>query len=67
MTTGYSFTRVKTSKGISNQPYVSETSDDEIIREKLENSAFLRFGKTLANGVLNFFKIGDSLKIYLTK
>lgn len=66
-TTGYSITRVKTSKGMSNQAYVSETSDDEILRQKIEGSAFLKFGKWLLNGFLNLFKVGDSLKAFLVK
>ena len=61
-TTGYSFTRLRTSKGKSNQTFVSETSDDEILRYKIESNAFLKFFKWSMNGFLNLFKIGDSLK-----
>ncbi len=61
-TTGISLTRIKTSKGKSNQAYVSETSDDEILRHKIENSRFLNFGKKVANWGLNLFGVGDSLK-----
>jgi len=62
VTTGYSLTRLKTSKGISNQSFVSETSDDEMLRYKIESNVFLKFSKWLFNGVLNLFKVGDSLK-----
>ena len=61
-TSGYSFTRLKTSKGKSNQDFVSETSDDEMFRRRLEKSPILRGIKSILNGVLNLFKIGDSLK-----
>jgi 2-polyprenyl-3-methyl-5-hydroxy-6-metoxy-1,4-benzoquinol methylase len=61
-TTGYSFTRLRTRKGKSNQDYVSETSDDEMLRHRMENNPFLRAIKSIINGVLNLFKIGDSLK-----
>jgi len=61
-TTGISLTRIKTSKGKSNQEYVSETSDDEILRHKIENNSLLGFGKKTANWVLNLFSVGDSLK-----
>ena len=61
-TTGISLTRLKTSKGKSNQEFVSETSDDEMIRYKIERSRTLKLIKYVSNGILNFFKIGDSLK-----
>ena len=60
--TGMSVTRVKTSKGSSNQEYVSETSDDEMLRYRIENNGFLRFSKNATNGVLNLLKLGVSLK-----
>lgn len=61
-TTGYSLTRLRTSKGKSNQTFVSETSDDEILRYKIESNGLLKFTKWFLNGFLNLFKIGDSLK-----
>jgi len=61
-TTGLSITRIKTSKGISNQEFVSETSDDEMLRYKIENNALLRFFKRIINWKLNLFKVGNSLK-----
>lgn len=61
-TTGISFTRIKTSKGKSDQDYVAETSDDEMLRYKIEKNGGLRAMKTAANGMLNLLKAGDSLK-----
>ncbi len=66
-TTGISLTRLRTSKGKSNQDYVSETSDDEMIRYRIERNWFLKIGKRLTNGFLNLFKIGDSLKASFIK
>lgn len=61
-TSGISVTRYKTSTGISNQEYVSETSDDEILRHKIESRWYLKQLKSLANWWLNIFKVGNSLK-----
>ena len=66
-TTGISLTRVKTSKGKSNQAYVSETSDDEMIRHKIENSHFLSILKQAVNWGLNLFSLGDNLKGHFEK
>ena len=60
--TGISITRSKTSRGKSNQKFVSETSDDEMLRYRIENNSGLRYGKKIANDTLNFLKIGESLK-----
>ena len=61
-TTGYSITRIKTSRGESNQEFVSETSDDELLRDRIERRWYLRVLKSIITGFLNLFKIGDSLK-----
>lgn len=61
-TTGMSMTRIKTSKGKSDQDYVSETSDDEMLRYRIEKNAALRIAKNGINGGLNLLKVGDSLK-----
>lgn len=66
-TTGYSQTRLRTSIGKSNQDYVSETSDDEMMRYRIERNRSLRTLKYLTNGILNFFKVGDSLKARFIK
>lgn len=66
-TTGYSITRLKTSKGKSNQSFVSETSDDEMIRYRIESNVFLKFTKWVINGFLIATKLGDSLKATFIK
>lgn len=64
---GISRTRYKTSTGQSNQAYVSETSDDEMLRHRIEKSTFLRGLKSVANGMLNLFGIGENLKGWFVK
>lgn len=66
-TTGISVTRKKTSKGESNQEHVSETSDDEMLRYRIENNAVLRTGKKLANFGLKSSRLGLSMKAFYTK
>ena len=66
-TTGFSLTRFRTSKSGSNQEYVSETSDDEMMRYKIEQNGFLRFCVKMINRILNLFKVGDSLKASFIK
>lgn len=66
-TTGISITRSKTSRGESMQQYVSETSDDEMLRYKIEKRRFLRLGKQFINFWLNAFGIGVSLKGWFVK
>ena len=61
-TTGISLTRLKTSKGKSNQEYVSETSDDEMLRYRTEKAPVLKFIKWSLNIILNLFKLGVTLK-----
>jgi len=66
--TGMSITRLRTSKGRSNQEYVSQTSDDEMIRYRIEKSRGLRLSKRIVNGILDVFKVGVSLKgIFIKK
>ncbi len=65
--TGISKTRYKTSMGQSNQEYVSETSDDEMLRYRIENNQLLKSAKTAANSVLNMFNVGESIKGYFVK
>ena len=67
ITTGYSFTRLRTSKGTSNQSFVSETSDDEMLRYKIESNNLLKFLKWTINGLLITFNLGDSLKATFIK
>jgi len=67
VTNGISRTRVKTSTGKSNQAFVSETSDDEILRHRIEKRWYLRGLKWVVNGLLNVFKLGDSIKATFIK
>ena len=60
--TGISLTRLKTSKATSNQELISQTSDDEVMRNKLETSVILKSVKIFLNWNLTFFGIGDALK-----
>lgn len=67
VTNGISRTRLKTSTGQSNQAFVSETSDDEILRHRIEKKWHLRVLKKAANSILNLFNLGDSIKATFIK
>jgi 2-polyprenyl-3-methyl-5-hydroxy-6-metoxy-1,4-benzoquinol methylase len=67
VTHGLSRTRRKTSTGKSNQAFVSETSDDEILRHRIEKRWYMRALKSVVNGFLNVFKLGDSIKATFIK
>lgn len=62
MTTGVSISRYKTSKNIEGQENVDPENDDEKLRIKMETNSFLKIAKWSINTILNFFKMGDSLK-----
>lgn len=66
-TTGLSLTRFKTSRGRSNQKFVSEKSDDEKIRIHIDNKWYLKFSKKIINALLSTFGVGDSLKAWFIK
>lgn len=66
-TTGISFTRLKTSKGETSQAFISATSDDEHLRTKIEEKAYLQLAKKIVNGTLTLFGVGDSLKGWFVK
>lgn len=66
-TTGYSRTRLKTSQNKSDQKFISEDSDDEQFRNKIENSSVLQLAKKSVNFTLTTFGVGDSLKIWYEK
>lgn len=66
-TTGISITRYKTSKGKSNQNYISAISDDEKIRNKAENNWHYKLAKNFINTVLTNLGKGDSLKGWFVK
>lgn len=65
--TGISLTRFKTSTGKSNQRIISSTSDDEKIRNKVENRWYLQLTKGLINSILTSIGKGDSLKGWFIK
>lgn len=67
VTSGISRTRVKTSTGKSNQAFVSETSDDEILRHRIEKRWCLRVLRNTANWFLTLFRLGDSIKATFIK
>ena len=60
--TGISLTRLKTSKSTSNQELISQTSDDEVMRNKLEKNVTLKILKKTINWFLTVLGIGDALK-----
>jgi 2-polyprenyl-3-methyl-5-hydroxy-6-metoxy-1,4-benzoquinol methylase len=65
--TGLSITRIKTSQKKSNQQYISATSDDEKIRQKIEEKRVLQWAKKLVNWILTVTGKGDTLKGYFVK
>ncbi|WP_448697803.1 class I SAM-dependent methyltransferase [Mucilaginibacter sp. AW1-3] len=67
LTTGFSFTRMKTSTGQSTEKVISESSSDEVIRGKIEKNIFLRAGKLVINNLLSFFGVGNSIKGWYIK
>lgn len=67
MTTGISISRLKSGKSGVRQEYISESSDDEKMRQKMEDKWHLKTAKKLINGTLTFFGKGDSLKGYFIK
>ena len=66
-TTGISITRIKTSKGLSSQAFISEKSDDEILRKKIEKNFTLKIIKQLINFFLSVSGKGNSLKGWFIK
>ena len=65
--TGISLTRLKTSKGVSKQSFISKESDDEKIRGQIENKKYLQLIKHLVNRLLTIIGKGDALKGYFIK
>ena len=65
--TGISLTRLKTSKKVSKQPFISKDSDDEKIRVQIENKKHLQFLKYLVNSFLTITEKGDSIKGWFVK
>jgi len=67
LATGVSLTRIKKSKGTSNQAIVSATSDDEKLRNQIAANPFLGVIKAVINWNLTLFGIGNSLKGWFVK
>ena len=61
-TTGISLTRLRRGYGTSDQPIISETSDDEKLRVEIEQKKHLQLAKKFVNNLLTLFGVGDSLK-----
>ncbi|MBL4585438.1 MAG: class I SAM-dependent methyltransferase [Flavobacteriales bacterium] len=66
-TTGISLTRIKTSQGKSNQALISETSDDEKLRNQIAGNPVLGVVKNIINWKLTLFGVGNSLKGWFVK
>lgn len=66
-TTGISLTRLKTSSGKTSQAYISESSDDEKLRNNIESKKYMQLLKYTINSTLTLFGIGDSLKGWFIK
>lgn len=66
-TTGLSSTRLKTSKGKSTQRIISPVSDDEKIRNSIEDKIHMRLLKRTVNSLLTVIGSGDSLKGWFVK
>jgi 2-polyprenyl-3-methyl-5-hydroxy-6-metoxy-1,4-benzoquinol methylase len=62
-TTGFSPQRFNLSKGTATRP----GNSDESLRLAIEEKAHLRLAKNIANGLLNLFRAGDTLKGFFTK
>ncbi|MGQ0826998.1 MAG: hypothetical protein ACT4ON_01255, partial [Bacteroidota bacterium] len=67
VTTGISLTRFKTSTGKSTQRIISSISDDEKIRNQVENKWYLKLVKKIINSTLTSIGKGDSLKGWFIK
>ena len=65
-TTGISIARIKKSLKRKNNESTEHVSSDESIREQLE-FGYKRYIKLFINGMLNFFGIGNSLKVWYIK
>jgi len=67
ITTGISVSHLKKSLGMSNARHISPSSDDEIIRVKIEKNQILKIFKGCANHLLTLFGIGDNIKAFFVK
>jgi len=67
LATGVSLTRIKKSQGKSNQATISETSDDEKLRNQIAGNPLLGVAKDIINWKLTLFGVGNSLKGWFVK
>ena len=67
LATGVSLTRIKKSQGKSNQATISETSDDEKLRNQIAGNPLLGIAKDIINWKLTLFGVGNSLKGWFVK
>lgn len=65
--TGISLTRFRISSGKSNQKIISAKSDDEKIRNMVDNKWYLQIAKNTLNKILTYLGLGDSLKGWFVK
>ena len=66
-TTGISLTRLRTSQGSSAQKFVSASSDDEKLRQQMDEKWYLGLVKSAINTTLTAIGSGDSLKGWFIK
>lgn len=66
-TTGISINIFKKSLGKKHISVVSEKSDDELLRRKMDKKILYKFLKIVLNGLLSFLKIGDTIKVFAVK
>ncbi len=66
-TTGISINIFKKSLGKTNQKIIEANSDDENLRQKMENKILFNYMKKVLNRVLTIFRLGDTIKIYAEK
>ena len=67
LATGVSLTRIKKSKGKSNQATISASSDDEKLRNQIAGNPLLGIAKDIINWKLTLFGVGNSLKGWFVK
>ena len=65
--TGISISRLKKSKGLVSEKAISPNSDDEKIRNQIENKKYLQHLKKIMNSILTITGKGDALKGWFIK
>ncbi len=67
LTTGIALSRLRKSLGKVEPQVLTEKNADELLREKIEKGGLLKSLKEVINFLLNFFKIGDAMKVIYIK